>query len=220
MERKIRELFWDYRCDYIVLDLRNGGEVCYNNITKEWEHPERISSEKNSEIGWNKHGFTVCYDQSLHVISSQKLDDLKARTVDKQAIPCIIPIVGTAELNNNMWLDLQKRLRDEEINLLVEDLTLEQSLEEDVRYFSMTSEEKAKIRLPHIQTEFLIHEAVNLSQSWNEGKVKLTEPRSGTKDRIVALSYGNYIMTLIENKLQKNNNTDDFDESSWYDLFL
>ena len=214
MERKIRELYWDFRCDYIVLDNRNGGELSLRNLTKQWEHPERKSSD------WNSHGFTVCTDMAIQVVPKAKIDDIRATAVDPQAIPCVIPIVGLAELNSLMWLDLQKRLRDEEIDFLIEDLTLEQSIEEDIKYLSLTSEERAKMRLPYVQTEFLIHEAVNLTQTWNEGKVRLSEPRSGTKDRIVALSYGNYIMSLIENKLEKSNQGLDFDESSWYDLFL
>lgn len=219
MERKIRELFWDYKADYIVLDLRNGGELAYNNLTKEWEHPERKSIQKDVDNGWNPHGFTVCRDSSLHVISSAKIVDLVDRTVDQQAIPCIIPIQGSAELNTIMWLDLQKKLRDEEIELLIEDIVFQQQLEESKEYFSMTSEEIARRKISYIQTEMLIHEAVNLSQSWTEGKVKLTEPRSGTKDRIVALSYGNYIATLIENKLDKGDQQEDISEEDFYDIY-
>ena len=215
MERRVRELFWDYKADYIVLDLRNGGELAYNNLTKEWVHPERKSQEKDMENGWNPHGFTVCNDMSLQVVSSCKIDDLKARTVDQQAIPCIIPITGTSELNSLMWLDLQKKLRDEEIDLLIEDIEFQQILEDDKGFFGMTAEEKVLAKLPYVQTELLIHEAVNLSQTWNDGKVKLSEPRSGTKDRIVALSYGNYIATLIENKLDKGDQQSDFDIDAW-----
>jgi len=209
MERKIRELFWDYKCDYIVLDLRNGGEICYNNITQIWEHPERPSSE------WNSHGLTVCTENDLQVVPQGKLDDLKSRTVDPQAIPCIIPIQGLSDLNSIMWLDLQKRLRDEEIEFLIEDIEYEQILEESKGYFGMTAEEKAILKLPYLQTMFLIQEAVNLSQTWKEGKVKLAEPRMGTKDIIVSLSYGNYIATLIENKVKKQGHKEEFNTDAW-----
>ena len=195
--------------------LRNGGELAYNNLTKEWEHPERISQEKDIEHGWSNHGFTICRDNDFHVVSGGKLEDLRNRTVDQQAIPCIIPITGTSELNSTMWLDLQKKLRDEEIELLIEDIEFQQRLEDEVGFFGMTSEEKAIVKLPYVQTELLIHEAVNLSQTWNSGMVKLVEPRSGFKDRIVALSYGNYIATLIENKLDKDSQQSDFDASAW-----
>ena len=45
----------------------------------------------------------------------------------------------------------------------------------------------------------LINEAINLSQEWRDGRVKLIEPRSGTKDIIVAFAYGNYVSSLIIN---------------------
>ena len=49
----------------------------------------------------------------------------------------------------------------------------------------------------------MLNEAINLSQEWREGKVKLTEPRSGTKDIIVSFAYGNYVSSLIINDLEK-----------------
>jgi hypothetical protein len=214
MERRIRELFWDYQCDYIVLDLRNGGEISQVNLTKEWEHPER------SEREWNKHGFTVCIENELHSVSSARLDDLKQKTVDPQAIPCIIPITATAESNSIMWLDLQKRLRNGDIEFLIDDLEYEQQLEETKEYFEMTIEEKARYKAPHIQTEYLIHEAVNLSQTWKDGKVKLSESRSGVKDRIVSLAYGNSVATLLEDKLCKQENTSsEFNIEDYYDIY-
>lgn len=212
-ERKIRELFWDYQCDYIVLDLRNGGEVNYNHLTQEWIHPER---SKEDWIGKGQHhGFTVVRDSSLHVVPQNKIDDLVSRTIDKQAIPCIIPIVGTSELNSLIWLDMQKKLNDNQIDFLIEDIEFEQKFEETKGYFSMTVEEKTEIRLPYVQTMLLINEAVNLSQEWRDGKVKLIEPRSGTKDRIVSCSYGNYVMSLIENKMSKDGNNEEYDDSAW-----
>lgn len=206
---KVREMFWDYKADYITLDLRNGGEVIFNDLTKTREHPQRPSKK------WNSHGFTVCRDNSINVIPQGKIDDLTSRTIDAQAIPCIIPMIGTSELNSLMWLDLQKRLRDEEIDFLIEDIEFDQSFEESKEYFTLTSEEKANIRLPYVNTMSLINEAVNLSQEWRDGKVKLSEPRTGTKDMIVALSYGNYIATLIQNKLEKEIEEEEYDDSDW-----
>lgn len=208
-DHKIRELFWDYQCDYIALDLRNGGETNYNYLTKEWINPERSSSD------WNPHGFTVVRDINLNVVPQGKIDDLISRTIDPQAIQCIIPIVGTSELNSLMWLDMQKKLNDNQIDFLIEDIAFEQQFEENKNYYSMTIEEKTEIRLPYVQTMLLINEAVNLSQEWKDGKVKLIEPRTGTKDRIVSCSYGNYVMSLIENKMSKNDNNEEYDDSDW-----
>ena len=198
IDLKIREMFWDYHADYIVFDCRNGGEVMYNDLTKPRIHPYR-SSDK-----WNEHGFTISSDSKFQTCTKAKLDDLKSRTVDPQAIPCLIPMIGTPELNNNMWIDLQKQLRDETVELLIEDINFDQEFSETSEYWSMNSEEKMEIMKPYIMTEALIGEAINLSQEWREGKVRLTEPRTGTKDIIVSYAYGNYVSSLIINDKEKD----------------
>ena len=202
-------MFWDYQADYIVFDCRNGGEVMYNDLTKPREHPTR-----NNET-WNEHGFTISTKSQYQVVSQLKLDDLKSRTIDEQAIPCLIPIIGTSELNSNMWLDLQKQLRDEKIDLLIEDIEFEQEIESSKEYFKLTDEEKFRVKLPYIMTMALINEAINLSQEWRDGKVKLVEPRLGTKDIIVSFAYGNYVSSLIINDLEKNDNDDEINLDEW-----
>ena len=64
-------------------------------------------------------------------------------------------------------------------------------------------------------TMALINEAINLTQEWKDGKVKLIEPRTGTKDIIVSYAYGNYISSLIINKLEKQNDTDEYNIDDW-----
>lgn len=196
---------------YLKNLLRNGGEVMYNDLTKPRKHSQRSENE------WNEHGFTVSNNLKYHTITQQKIEDLISRTIDPQAIPCLIPMQGTTELNSNMWLDLQKKLRDGEIDLLIEDIEFEQQMEDVKEYYSATDEERMNIKLPYIMTEALINEAINLSQEWREGKVKLTEPRTGTKDIIVSFAYGNYVSSLIINDLEKQDNNDEInlDEWSW-----
>ena len=178
---------------YLKNLLRNGGEVMYNDLTKPRKHPQRSENE------WNEHGFTVSNNLKYHTITQQKIEDLISRTIDPQAIPCLIPMQGTTELNSNMWLDVQRKLRDGEIDLLIEDIEFEQKFEETKEYFTLTDEEKMRIRLPYVMTMALINEAINLSQEWREGKVKLSEHRSGTKDILAYFAYGNYVSYLIIN---------------------
>ena len=205
---KIREMFWDYKADYIVFDCRNGGEVIYTDLTKPRIHPNRSVDE------WNEHGFTISTDNKYQTCTQGKLDDLKSRTIDPQAIPCMIPIVGTSELNSNMWIDVQKQLRDESIELLIEDTQFEQDFAETNEYWKMNSEQRMEVMKPYTMTESLIGEAISLSQEWRNGQVKLTEPRSGTKDIIVSFSYGSYISSLIINDKEKNQD-DDWTDEDW-----
>ena len=213
-DKLIRELFWQYQADYIVIDLRNGGESAYNLLTQPFEHPQ---------LGkyWNTHGFTIVNDESLNVVPRNKMDDLISRTVDPQAIPCIIPVVGTADLNSMMWIDLQKKLINDDISFLIDDMEYENQLNDREDYFELTTEEKVELKYPYAQTMLLINEAVNLESEWKDGRVRLHEKRSATKDMIVALSYGNYIMTLLENKLNIKNQQDLADDDvDWDNISL
>ena len=84
----------------------------------------------------------------------------------------------------------------------------------------MTSEQRMREKLPFVQTEFLVQEAISLRQEIREGKIKLKEPRSFTKDRIVTLAYGNMFFNKLENKLSKDDQKEDFNDSDWNNIML
>lgn len=176
-------------------------------MTMRWEHPERGNL-------WNPCGFTVATDKSLHVVPSNKLDDLIFRTVDKNALPCIIPMVGTGELNATMWIELKKQLESNNIKFLVSMQNRQEILEDNGKYFNLSAEDLAKELAPYGQVDLLIQEAVNLQAEFRDGRPHLKEPRSGTKDRAVCLSYGNYIASKIENMYNQSlsmDNDEDID---------
>ena len=197
-----RELFWDYDANYWIPDNRSGGEVLFNRATMPWEHPERGKL-------FDSRGLTVVDDMSLHVVPEGKIKDLKERTVDKNAYPCIIPFIGTNELNSIAWIELKKQLESNNIKFLVSVQDKQTELEDSGEYFKLTSEELADVLVPYGQVEAMIQEAVNLSAEFKDGRIKLSEPRSGTKDRAVVLAYGNYIASLIENQWNQMLQTSD-----------
>lgn len=208
--KRIRELYWMFECTYICIDQRSGGEILFNDLTREYIHPELRKDD------WNSHGFTVCNESDLHMVSESKLQDLRIRTVDKDAIPCIIPITASSEFNSNMYQDMGKRLRSNEIRFLIDDLEFQQNMEKDKKYIMLTSEEKAEIKAPYVQTLLLINEAINLRGEWRGGLLHCHEPNNGFKDRIVSCCYGNWLATKIINKLEREKqNTND---SQWDDV--
>lgn len=202
---RIRGLIWDYDADYYILDLRNGGEVLFNYLTIPKENPER-------GVNWDCRGLGLA--DKYQVVPQGKIEDLRSRTVDKNYKPCIIPMIGTSELNSIMWVELKKQLSCNNIKFLVSMQDRQTILEDNGEYFNLTSEELASELVPYGQTDELIREAINLKAEFKNDKVKLVEPRSGTKDRAVVLSYGNYIASLIENEWNKQAQTEEFDINS------
>lgn len=203
---RARELFFDYEADYLIPDTRAGGEVLYNRMTEPMEHPER---GKN----WNPRGFTVCDKMQYHVVPENKIKDLKERTVDTNAIPCIIPMISTAEINSIAWVELKKQLEYGNIKFLISMQDRQEILEDNGTYFELSSENLAKELAPYAQVDLMIQEAINLKTEFRNDKIRLEEPRSGTKDRVVVLSYGNYIASLIENEWNKQNQIEEINIS-------
>lgn len=194
---RARELFWDYQADYFIPDIRSGGETLFNRMTMPWDKEKVLGSRKVC-------GLTVSTERDLQVVPDNKIQDLIDRTVDKNALPCIIPMIGTADLNAQMWVELKKQLESNNIKFLISCQEKQTQLEDSGEYFDMTSEEFAQTMLPYGQVESLITEAINLSAEFKDGRVKLREPRSMTKDRAVCLAYGNYIASKIENKYNQS----------------
>lgn len=203
---RIRELFWDYEADYIVDDQQSGGEVIYNLFTQPYEHPKRGRA-------WNSHGFTIS-DKMEYVTAvaiESKVADYKSRTVDPQAIPCIIPVKGSTAMNTKFWSELRRQLDYGNVKFLIEAKDYREMLMDTGEYFKMTAEQYGTACAPYNHTEELIKEAVNLKAEFRQDNIKLVEPTNGTKDRVVALSYGNYIATIIENRWNKDLAQEDFD---------
>lgn len=198
---RCRELVWDYASKasefYVTPDTRSGGETLFNRMTMPWEHPQRGGY-------WDSRGFTVANDASLHVVTSAKLDDFRSRTVDRDAIPCIIPIIGSTPLNSACWTALKKNLECNNIKFLCSSDKKQEILEDSGEFYHMTSEELADALYPHLMTENLIQEAVGLSTTITQNnEIKLTESGQNTKDLIVLLSYLNYIADRLENERNK-----------------
>lgn len=212
VHQRIRELFWDCECDYCVIDLQGGGSVYWNMLTTPWEHPSRQD--------WNSHGFSLCEEPNIQFITEGTLNELRARTVDPEAIPCLIPMKATAELNSNMWKSLWKVLNNGELLLLQDELQATKDFEANYKNELLTSQERFLALNSFVQTSMLISEGINLSQSWKNGVLTLTQPRSGHKDRCSALQYANAVADKIENNYAISQNSNDFSIEDFYNCLI
>lgn len=201
---RLKELFWQYQADYLIYDNKSGGETIYDYLSSKTAHPQL-------GVHWNDSGFTVCNESDIQIAREGKIEELRSRTVDKNAVPCLIPIIATSELNSLGWQNLRKELEVNNIKFLLSMQDAQTMLEDSDEYYQLTSEELAQRLLPYGQTDMLIQECVNLSAEYRNGLVKLTEPRSGYKDRAVVLSYGNLIAERLDNRYAKNNQKNDID---------
>lgn len=154
----------------------------------------------------------MCDRMDYQVISQAKYDDLVHRTVDPNAIPCLIPMIGSIDNNSAWWVSLRRQLELGNIKFLVPMSAKREILEDSGKYFNLSSEELAEVLAPYGETELLIQEAVALNLDVVKDKIVLKEDRNKTKDRVVVLSYANAIFDKIENAWNKQlQDKDEFD---------
>lgn len=203
VHQRIRELYWDLGCTYLCVDINGGGNLYYTMLSSPWKHPTRQN--------WNPHGFGICEEPNMQVLSEGVLNELRQRTVDPEYIPCMIPMKATAEMNSNMWKSLWKSLNNGSLLLLEDELQATKTFDESPESFKFTSEQRALYLLPYVQTSMLISEGINLSATWKDnGMLSLSQPRMGHKDRMSSLQYANWIADKIENNHAISQNQEDF----------
>lgn len=205
--QRLKELYFDYDADYIIPDVRNGGENIIIQFSKPLPNEARGSD-------WIERGFGMADMPQYHVAPKDKLDYYRQRAIDKDYIHCIIPFVGTAANNTAYWRGMKRALDRKMFKMLLSMQDKQDAIENDGSYFQMTSEQLADELAPYGQGDMLIKEAVELTKEIRNDNIKLVEPRSGHKDRIVTAAMANMIIDLIEVEWNKQNQQDNFDADS------
>lgn len=206
---RIRELFFYYDVDVALIDLRNGGEDRWQDLSKSYFH---------EELGIQMSGLGI-YDNDDIVnffCDKKKADNLRSRTVDTNASRVVIPVIGTDERNNNYHLAMKSALQNHLIRFPVDEMTAKEDLIDKGVYQTMSANEKMRTLLGHVQLDIMIiDEAIKLQQVIKKGFVSLVVAGRNKRDRIVACEYANYFfhlkeLEMIKQQQQQNWNIDDW----------
>lgn len=194
---RIRQLFYDFSCDYIVLDTQNAGQSIYDILTE---------SQMDNERG-------VEYEP----LSCMNDDKLAERCVYSNAPKIIYSIKANAGLNSDIAVRFKDDLKRKKIKLPVPENEAKDVLKGFKGYMDLPIELRTKFLLPYIHTDLMINEVLNLESEFNHlGQVRLKEVSGMRKDRYTSISYLNYFASELEVKNRKK-------KSSPYDpsqLFL
>jgi hypothetical protein len=198
---RIKQLYYEYGADYLVIDTQNAGITVYDELTKE------IIDDITGEIypAW-----TIIDDDKLHVLNKETISDLRDRTVESGALPIIFPVQGSLSLNSKIAVDFKKQLDNNSISFLVnEQRAIDILTSKDSLFRNNNNPNYRAFKLaPYVQTSELIEECINLSMEIIGINIRLIEPTNGRKDRYSSISYGNYFISLKEiRKLKGGNNS-------------
>ena len=197
----IKRLFYDYKADYLTMDVGGVGAPLYDLMTKE---------TIDEETGELYPAWTISRERDLQIVSDKVYTDKVQRTIDKNAKPVLIPIVGTRELNTNIHLKFRESLNSNRIFFLIDSDDRSGELEiEDTKWLLKTSDERAEILLPYLVTRHMINESVGLNCERQGANIKVIENSNATKDLYMSVAYLNYFvfekLALRYAKRQVNN---------------
>lgn len=183
----IMRCFYQYMCDYIVIDARGVGLPVVDYIMA--------------------NHFDPIYGQQYNALNCMNNEDLAARCKVNTAPRVIYAVEANLRLNNDMALALRAGFQNGYINLLISDNDIDDELSKIRGYSKLTEIQQAKLKLPYVQTTFLIGELVNLSHETSGGYIKVKEKSGMRKDRYSSLEYGYYFVSQLD-KLVRNKSVD------------
>ena len=192
---KIRSLYEEFACDYIVLDTNGVGLGVYDCLARDMVDPES----------------GLIYP-ALSCINDKTMAE---RCTVAGADKVIWSIKASAQMNSDCAFLLREGFRSGKIRLLVSEFDADVLLSEIRGYNSLSQSDKISLQLPYIHTTLLIDELVNLRHEESGGKIKIHEKSGMRKDRYSSLSYNYYISTQIEAKMSKRNALNN-DEAHFY----
>lgn len=192
---RIKQLYYDFEADYVVLDTRNGGLMVYDRLAKVLYDEDRDCEYP----AWK------CMNDY----------DIAKRVNVAGAVENVYAINASAKLNNDIAISLRGVLDANMIDLLINLDEAKDILESNVPEYSSSSDPEIMVfyERPYLETQALINEMMSLEYLRNEqtGVITLFETGSNTKDRYISLAYGSYYISLLEQDLLSDHSEYDFD---------
>lgn len=182
---RIRQLYDDLDCDYIVLDRQGNGIGVYDNLCKNLYDKER--------------------DIEYIALNSMNEEKMQERCLVPNAQQKIYTISATAEFNSEIAVLLKDNIKRGKIRFLVDKNESYEYLSKISNLYKLTPEVQAQFHLPFVHTDALVNEMVLLESEQNQttGLIKLKEQSGNRKDRYSAVAYSNYFARELENKFLK-----------------
>lgn len=193
---RIRQLYDDFDCDYLVLDTQNAGIGVYDQLVIPF-----FDSERNKEY------------EPWTCINDEKMAE---RCTYQDAKKVIYSIKGSAQFNSEAAIMLRDGLKRGKVRLLVNENEGREYLKKIKGFTDLPKEVQTEYESVFVQITLLVNEMINLEGEVTGGYIRLKEPRSKRKDRYSSVSYGNYIASVLEKDLLRQDEYDYSDDELVY----
>lgn len=179
---KIRRLFDEFDCDYIVIDAQGAGAGVVDALFRD------ISDPSTGEV--------------YPALSCCNNPEMAARA-PIGAPKVIWAIKASAQFNSDVAFLLREGFRSGRIRLLLETDDGEDAMKKLKGFEALDDQTQLKLELPYFHTALLIDELIKLQFEENGGKVKMFERAGMRKDRYSSLSYNYYVANQLESRLRR-----------------
>jgi len=203
--KRIKEIFFDFEANYIVLDLQNAGIGVFDSLSQLTQSEERGVEFPPMTVVDN-----INVDEKLR-------QELRDRTLGINPLEVIFPILASQSLNSSIAVTFRNSLQKKMWNFLLSENDIEEFLIKHYKDF-MTNENdsfRGFYLNPYLNTSLLIAECINLDMILLGGAIKLVEKVGNYKDRFSSVSYLNYVASFFDKDLLKET-----DNQSDEDAFL
>jgi len=186
--KRIKEVFFDFESDHLVLDLKNAGIGVFDSLSEVTSNEER--GIEYPPLGVTDNEFV---DFSLR-------EELSKRALGVDPLDVIFPISATQGLNSAIAVAFRSSLQKKLWEFLIDDIEAEEFLIMNNKNFVFdfeNSDTRAFYLNPYVQTNLLVAESVNLDMKLVSGNIKLEEKENAYKDRYTSVSYLNWIVSSV-----------------------
>ena len=195
---KIRQMYEDFDCDYIILDCAGVGMGIYDSLVQNLYDKDRC--------------------REYEAFTSMNDEEMAERCQVPDSPKKIYSMKAYSQINSECAISFRDNLRKGKIKLLINENECKDILNGYKGFTSLPVEDQAKYIHPYVQTSSLISEMVNLEAEINgqTSQVKLKEQSGQRKDRWSSASYGNYLANILERDLRKQDDDDEDRDYVWY----
>ena len=183
---RIRKLYEDLECDYIIIDTSGVGIGVYDSLVKDLI---------DEETGIMYEALTCINDPEMAA---------HYKGASKAPRKVIYSIKASSSFNSQCAWALRDSINRGKLRLLLTEQEFRTNIKDNAAYKKLSPDDKLTLEMPYIQTTLLVTELVNLNYVINGTDVKIKEDYNKRKDRYSALSYGNYIANELENKIKRH----------------
>lgn len=198
---RINRLFYEFDCDYIVLDMNGVGQSIYDDMT------DYLTDDVTGEVY-----------PPLSCINNEEMAD---RCIHRDARKVIYSIKARPEFNDECYCTLKTSIDNGKIELLTSSEESNTFLSNIKGYLDLELDKQVLFEKPYLEINDLIDEMINLEVDKDvlakQNKIKLREKSGSRKDHVSSVAYGNYIAGELEREYLKTINTK---QSSLMDFFI